>query len=158
MEAEREITMTLNGATHRQKVPVRKLLSEYLRDDLGLTGTHVGCEHGICGACTVIIDGQTTRSCLMLAVQADGANIMTVEGLAKDGELHPIQQAFWQEHGVQCGFCTAGMLLTAYELLSETHAPSEAEIRMALAGNLCRCTGYQNIVRAVAAADRLWER
>lgn len=158
METECEIGVTLNGVTHTRRVPVRTLLSEFIRDDLGLTGTHVGCEHGVCGACTVIIDGQTTRSCLMLAVQADGASITTVEGLAKDGELHPIQQAFWQEHGVQCGFCTSGILLTVYELLKETHGPSEDAIRLALAGNICRCTGYQNIVRAVVVADRLWER
>ena len=158
METEREISVTLNGVTHTQRVQVRKLLSEFIRDDLALTGTHVGCEHGVCGACTVMLDGQTMRSCLMLAVQADGASITTVEGLATNGELHPIQQAFWQEHAVQCGFCTSGMLLTVYELLSESRAPSEEDIRLALAGNICRCTGYQNIVRAVVAADRMWER
>ena len=158
METERTISLTLNGTAYTRRVPVRALLSEFIRDDLGLTGTHVGCEQGVCGACTITFDGQTTRSCLMLAVQADGAEITTVEGLSKEGELHPVQQAFWEEHGVQCGFCTAGILLTVRELLSETHAPSEEAIRLALAGNICRCTGYQNIVKAVIAADRLWER
>ena len=139
-------------------VSVRKLLCEFLRDDLDLTGTHVGCEHGVCGSCTILVDGHTARSCLMMAVQADGAEITTVEGLAQGGRLHPIQEAFWQEHGLQCGFCTSGLLLTVYEFLSETRAPSEQSIREALAGNICRCTGYHNIVKAVAKADRIWER
>ncbi len=158
MDTQRTITLTVNGTEHTRTVPVRKLLADFLREDLGLTGTHLGCEHGVCGACTILLNGQTARSCLLFAVQADGAEIMTVEGLAPNGELHPIQQAFWQEHGLQCGFCTPGFLITTYEFLKERHGPSEEEIRLALSGNLCRCTGYQNIVKAVATADRLWER
>jgi carbon-monoxide dehydrogenase small subunit len=151
----RDIEVKVNGVTYQEAVEPRRLLVDFLRDDLGLTGTHVGCEHGACGACTVLVDGQTVRSCLMLAVQADGAEVTTVEGLARNGQLHPLQEAFWEKHALQCGFCTPGMLLTAYEFL-ETHQPAEPEaIRKALAGNLCRCTGYQNIVSAVqAAAER----
>ena len=158
MENERNIDVTVNGRSHSASVPARRRLSEFIRDDLGLTGTHVGCEHGVCGTCTVQLDGETVRSCLMFAVQADGAEITTVEGLADDGALHPIQEAFWQEHGLQCGFCTTGILMTVHEFLSEHKGPSEEEIRHALSGNLCRCTGYQNIVKAVETADRLWER
>jgi aerobic-type carbon monoxide dehydrogenase small subunit (CoxS/CutS family) len=158
MDTEREINLTVNGTSYSRIVPVRRLLSEFLRDALELTGTHVGCEHGVCGSCTILVDGRTARSCLMMAVQADGTEITTVEGLAKNGKLHPIQEAFWQEHGLQCGFCTSGFLLTVYEFLSETRDPSEQSIREALAGNICRCTGYQNIVKAVAKADRIWER
>ena len=158
MDNERNIEVTVNGRSHSASVPARRRLSEFIRDDLGLTGTHVGCEHGVCGTCTVQLDGETVRSCLMFAVQADGAEIMTVEGLADGGDLHPIQEAFWQEHGLQCGFCTPGILMTVHEFLSETKGPSEDEIRHALSGNLCRCTGYQNIVKAVETADRLWER
>ena len=158
MDTERRIEVTVNGRSHRRRVPVRRPLSEFIRDDLGLTGTHVGCEQGVCGTCTVQLDGQTVRSCLMLAVQADGAEIMTVESLASEGALHPIQEAFRQEHGLQCGFCTAGVLMTVHEFLSEHKGPSQDEIRHALSGNLCRCTGYQNIVKAVETADRLWER
>ena len=158
MDNQRNIDVTVNGRSHSATVPARRRLSEFIRDDLGLTGTHVGCEHGVCGTCTVQLDGETVRSCLMFAVQADGAEIMTVEGLADDGALHPIQEAFWQEHGLQCGFCTPGILMTVHEFLSENKGPSEDEIRHALSGNLCRCTGYQNIVKAVETADRLWER
>ena len=149
MDAERTITLTVNGAAHTRTIPVRRLLSDFIRHDLGLTGTHVGCEHGVCGACTVLLDGETARSCLLFAVQADGADIMTVEGLARGEELHPIQEAFRQEHGLQCGFCTPGFLMTTYELLQDSRGPSAEEIRHALAGNLCRCTGYQGIRRAI---------
>ncbi len=158
MDTERTISLTVNGTRHTRRVPVRRLLSEFIRDDLGLTGTHVGCEHGVCGSCTVALNGQTVRSCLMFAAQVDGAAIDTVEGLAKDGALHPIQEAFWQEHGLQCGFCTPGILLTVKEFLAHKKKPSEDEIRHALSGNLCRCTGYHNLVKAVQTADRLWER
>lgn len=158
MDTERTITVTVNGTSYTRCVPVRQLLSEFIRDGLGLTGTHVGCEHGVCGSCTVVLDGQTVRSCLMLAAQANGAAIKTVEGVARGEALHPIQEAFWQEHGLQCGFCTSGMLLTVEEFLSTKKNPTEDEIRHAISGNLCRCTGYHNIVKAVQAADRLWER
>ena len=147
-----QIRVNVNGQPYDALVEPRRLLSDFLRDDLSLTGTHVGCEHGVCGACTVLLEGETVRSCLMFAVQANGANVMTVEGLAQGDELHPIQQAFWEEHGLQCGFCTPGFLMTTYELLQKTRAPSDAEIRDAIAGNLCRCTGYQTIVRSVRSA------
>ena len=150
---ERTISVSVNGKEYERTVPVRMLLSDFLRGALGLTGTHVGCEHGVCGACTVLVDDQLARSCLMLAIQADGARITTVEGLALvDGGLHPVQQAFWDAHGLQCGFCTSGMLITTVALLRENPRPSDAEIRAALSGNLCRCTGYQNIVKAVRLA------
>jgi aerobic-type carbon monoxide dehydrogenase small subunit (CoxS/CutS family) len=158
MQKECAIKVSVNGTSYERLVPARTLLSEFLRDHLGLTGTHVGCEHGVCGSCTVLVDGKSARSCLTLAVQANGTELTTVEGLAKNGELHPVQQAFWDEHAVQCGFCTSGMLLTVYEFLSETKAPQEGAIRSAIAGNICRCTGYQNIVKAVVVADRMWER
>src|SRR5262249_3566776 len=144
--------MTVNGVVHEGACEPRKLLVDFIREDLRLTGTHVGCEHGICGACTILMDGRTVRACLMFAVQADGAELMTVEGMAKDGELHPIQQAVGDQHGLQCGFCTPGMLITVYEFLQRKEKPSESEIREALAGNLCRCTGYVNIVKAVQQA------
>jgi len=148
------VRLTVNGQRREGRCEPRKLLVDFLREDLGLTGTHVGCEHGICGACTVLLDGQAVRACLMLAVQADGATITTVEGLATDGRLHPLQQAFHEHHALQCGFCTPGMLLAALDFL-ETHPdPTEAEIREALAAVLCRCTGYQGIVEAVQAAVR----
>ena len=147
------IRVTVNGAEHEALVEPRRLLADFLREDLGLTGTHLGCEHGVCGACTVLLEGESVRSCLLFAVQANGRSVMTVEGLASaDGSLHPIQQAFWEQHGLQCGFCTPGFLMTAYELLRANPAPSEDEIRAAISGNLCRCTGYQNIVRSVRAA------
>jgi len=127
-------------------------LADFIREECGLTGTHLGCEHGVCGACTILMDGETVRSCLLFAVQAEGAELMTVEGLAHGDQLHPIQQAYWEHHALQCGFCTPGFLITTLAFLRETPRPSEYEIREALAGNLCRCTGYQNIVKAVAAA------
>jgi carbon-monoxide dehydrogenase small subunit len=149
------ISVTVNGARHDRSVEPRLLLSDFLRQDLGLTGTHVGCEHGVCGACTVLLDGEAVRSCLMLAVQADGHDLMTVEGLAPGGgELHPLQAAFHQAHGLQCGFCTPGLLMTLVPFLREHPAPTEPEIREAISGNLCRCTGYQGIVDAVSLAAR----
>lgn len=152
----RTIRLTVNGVVREGWAEPRKLLVDFLRENLGLTGTHVGCEHGICGACTILLNGEAARSCLMLAVQADGAEIMTVEGLARDGRLHPLQEAFWEHHGLQCGFCTPGMLLTALDLLRANPSPTEEEIRAGLSAVLCRCTGYQGIVRAVqAAAQRL---
>jgi aerobic-type carbon monoxide dehydrogenase small subunit (CoxS/CutS family) len=156
--AEKSIRVTVNGTVHERTVPVRRSLVEFLREDLGLTGTHVGCEHGVCGACTVLMDGEPIRACLMFAVQADGAEFTTVEGLAEGDRLHPIQQAFWDHHGLQCGFCTPGILLTTYDFLRDNRGADEAEIREAVSGNLCRCTGYQGIVRSVQAADETWER
>jgi len=146
------IRLTVNGVTHRLFVEPRRLLADVLREDLGLTGTNLGCEHGTCGSCTVLVDGESVRSCLMFAVQANGHEVMTVEGLAPSGELHPLQQAFWEKQGVQCGFCTPGFLMTAYELLQRNPNPSEEEIRSALSGNICRCTGYQHIIEAVKSA------
>lgn len=146
------IRVKVNGFSHRLAVEPRRLLSDMLREDLGLTGTNIGCEHGACGACTVLVDGQSARSCLMFAVQANGHEIMTVEGLSQNGEMHPLQQGFWEEQGLQCGFCTPGFLMTAYELLQQNPQPSDAEIRNALGGNICRCTGYQHIIDAVRAA------
>ncbi len=152
----REITVRINGAQHTGEVEPRKLLSDFIRDDLGLTGTHVGCEHGVCGACTVLLDGDPVRSCLMFAVQAGGADIDTVEGLAPDADtLHPLQEKFQERHGLQCGFCTPGILLTARALLRENADPGETEIREWLSGNLCRCTGYRNIVTAIREAAEL---
>jgi len=147
------ISLTVNGQTYERQVEPRLLLSDFLRHELGLSGTHVGCEHGVCGACTILFDGQPIRSCLALAVQANGHNLTTVEGLAKSQtELHPIQQAFWEAHGLQCGFCTPGILMTLVPFLEENPSPSEADIREAISGNLCRCTGYQHIVDAVKLA------
>ena len=146
------VTLRVNGEERSAEVDVRRTLADFLRDDLGLTGTHLGCEHGVCGACTVLLDGASIRSCLLLAVQAEGAEVLTVEGLARDAELHPLQQAFWDEHALQCGFCTPGFLLTAVELLRETADPSEEDIRAAIGGNLCRCTGYVNVVAAIRRA------
>ena len=155
----RQTTLTVNGTVHSGKVEPRKLLVDFLREDLGLTGSHVGCEHGICGACTILVNGQSARSCLMLAVQANGAELMTVEGLAEDGKLHPLQTAFREHHGLQCGFCTPGMLMAAYDLLQMNTTPSEGEIRAGLSAVLCRCTGYQGIIEAVqAAAEQLKSR
>lgn len=147
-----EITLKVNGRQYTRVVEPRKLLVDFLREDLELTGTHVGCEHGMCGACTVLMDNRTARACLLFAVQADGAELVTVEGLARDGELTRLQQAFWENHGLQCGFCTPGMLITATELLRENPNPTDEEIREALAGVLCRCTGYYHIVESVKAA------
>jgi aerobic-type carbon monoxide dehydrogenase small subunit (CoxS/CutS family) len=147
--------MTINGREYRGEAESRKLLVDFIRDDLGLTGTHVGCEHGVCGACTVLLDNVPVRSCLMFAVQADGAQLGTVEGLAPNAtELHPLQESFWELHGLQCGFCTPGILLTAEALLKENPDPSEEEIRDWISGNLCRCTGYQNIVAAIQDAAK----
>ena len=146
------IHVTVNGTTYERTVEARMLLSDFIRHELGLTGTHVGCEHGVCGACTVLFDGQPVRSCLMFAVQADGHEIMTVEGLAPEGEMHPLQEAFRETHALQCGFCTPGFLMTLKPFV-ETHPnPSDEEIRMAISGNLCRCTGYQHIIEAVKLA------
>jgi carbon-monoxide dehydrogenase small subunit len=152
MAEPRKIRMTVNGAVCEGSAEPRRLLVDFIREDLGLTGTHIGCEHGICGACTVLFNGEAARSCLMFAVQADGAEIMTVEGLAHGDELHPLQQAFWENHALQCGFCTPGMLMAAYDLLLTNPSPNEQEIREGLSAVLCRCTGYQGIVEAVKAA------
>ena len=146
------ISVTVNGKTYKNDVEPRTLLVHYLRDTLGLTGTHIGCDTSQCGACTVMIDGVSAKSCTVLAVQADGAQITTVEGLAQGSNLHPVQEGFWEKHGLQCGFCTPGMIMSACDLLQRNNNPSEAEIRHALEGNLCRCTGYHNIVRAVQYA------
>jgi carbon-monoxide dehydrogenase small subunit len=147
------VTMTVNGRVYKREVEPRLLLSDFLRHELGLTGTHVGCEHGVCGACTILFDGESARSCLMFAVQADGHSVTTVEGLAKDAnQLHPIQQAFWEAHGLQCGYCTPGILMTLVPFLEKNPNPTESEIRHAISGNLCRCTGYQHIVDAVKIA------
>jgi len=152
MEAH-SISLTVNGQPYSGEVEARLLLSDYLRHELELTGTHVGCEHGVCGACTVLLDGEPARSCLMLAVQADGHEVSTVEGLASSAEdLHPIQEAFREAHGLQCGFCTPGFLMTLVPFLAENPDPTETEIREAISGNLCRCTGYQNIVEAARLA------
>jgi carbon-monoxide dehydrogenase small subunit len=147
-----KVTITVNGATHTDEVEPRTLLVHYVRETLGLTGTNVGCDTSQCGACTVLMDGQAVKSCTVLAAQADGSEITTIEGLAKNGALHPVQQGFWEKHGVQCGFCTPGMIMTAVDLLQRNPNPTEAEIRHGLEGNLCRCTGYQNIVKAVQYA------
>jgi aerobic-type carbon monoxide dehydrogenase small subunit (CoxS/CutS family) len=154
MPEPRAVRVVVNGQTFERTVEPRLLLSDFLRHHLRLTGTHVGCEHGVCGACTVLVEGQPARACLMLAVQADGASITTVEGLATGDALHPIQEAFWDAHGLQCGFCTSGMLITTVALLRDNPRPSDDEIRVALSGNLCRCTGYQNIVAAVRLASQ----
>jgi len=147
-----QITVTVNGTSYTREVEPRLLLVHFLRDVLGLTGTNVGCETSLCGACTVMMDGESVKSCTQLAVQADGSSIMTIEGLAQNGTLHPIQEGFWEEHGLQCGYCTPGMIMAAYDLLQTNANPSDDEIRHALEGNLCRCTGYHNIVKAVKYA------
>ncbi len=152
MTDHRKIALTVNGKTYEREVETRLNLADFLRHELELTGTHIGCEHGVCGACTVLVDGRSVRSCLMLAVQAAGCEIATVEGLGTPDNLHPLQQAFWEHHGLQCGFCTSGMLMTIVEFLRDHPAPSESEVREAISGNLCRCTGYQGIVEATLAA------
>ena len=152
MAAARQVRLTVNGAPYEATVEPRVTLVDFLRGQLGLTGTHVGCEHGVCGACTVLLDGQAVRSCIMLAVQADGATLMTVEGLSQDGQLHPIQEAFIEEHGLQCGFCTPGFLMSVYELLEQNQNPTDDEIKDSLGGELCRCTGYQAILKSVRLA------
>ncbi len=149
MSGRHTITVTVNGRAYTREVAPRLLLADFLREELGLTGTHVGCEHGICGACTVLIDGDSARSCLTLAVQCDGAEVGTIEGLGRVADLGRLQQAFREHHALQCGFCTAGMLITVTDLLAKYPLASEADIREGLSGNLCRCTGYENIVRAV---------
>jgi carbon-monoxide dehydrogenase small subunit len=159
MERSKTIRLTVNGVEYEKEVSVRKHLADFLREDLALRGTHLGCEHGVCGACTVLFDDVSVRSCIIYAVQADGADILTVEGLAPaGGPLHPIQEAFRDHHGLQCGFCTPGFLMPALEFLVDKQNPSEEEIREAISGNLCRCTGYQGIVEAIRAADANWER
>jgi len=151
---EHAITVMVNGEERRGRVEARRTLADFLREDCALTGTHLGCEHGVCGACTVIVDADAVRSCLMFAVQADGADIVTIEGLGgPDGSLSPVQDAFREEHGLQCGFCTPGFVVTVTEFLRENPAPTDAEIREGISGNLCRCTGYQGIVRAVRRAS-----
>ena len=150
-ESSRTITVEVNGVSYEREVEARRLLIHFLRDDLDLTGSHVGCDTGNCGACSVHVNGQLVKSCMMLAVQADGAAVQTVEGLAADGELDPLQQSFSDHHALQCGYCTPGMLMSAKALLAENPRPSEEEIRKALQGNICRCTGYVNIVEAVKA-------
>ncbi len=152
------IAVTVNGKTHRLNVEPRLLLVEMLREELNLTGTHIGCETTYCGACTVLLNGASVKSCTVFAVQADQGEILTVEGLAQNGNLHPIQQAFAEQHGLQCGYCTPGFLLSTYQLLSENPRPDEKEIRKAIAGNTCRCTGYQNIVKAMQAAAQQMQK
>ena len=154
MAAKRDVRLTVNGVAYEANVEPRMTLVDMLRGELGLTGTHVGCAHGVCGACTVLMDGRAVRSCIMLAVQADGADFKTVEGLAQEGELHPIQQAFIEERGLQCGFCTPGFLMTILELLQETPDPTEDEIKDALGGAICRCTGYESILKSVRSAAK----
>ena len=148
------ISINVNGVDHHDEVEPRLLLVHYLRDLLGLTGTHVGCETSICGACTVLLDGQAVKSCTMFAVQANGTNVMTIEGLAANGNLHPMQEGFWEKHGLQCGYCTPGMIIAATQLIDRNPDPSRDEIRHGLEGNLCRCTGYQHIVEAVEYAAK----
>lgn len=146
------ITVTVNGKSYTSDVEPRTLLVHYLREHLNLTGTHIGCDTSQCGACVVLVDGVSVKSCTMLAVQADGANVLTIEGLAQNGRLHPLQEGFWERHGLQCGYCTPGMIMAAYDLLQQNPNPTDEEVRHGLEGNLCRCTGYHNIVRAVQYA------
>lgn len=153
-EMKNEIRVKVNGKEHRDVVEPRMLLVHYIREKLGLTGTHVGCDTTNCGACTIIFNGRSVKSCTMFAVQADGAEILTIEGLAKNDKLHPLQEAFWENHGLQCGFCTPGFIMQAYWLLNENPNPSEEQVRQGISGNLCRCTGYQNIVRAIMEAAK----
>jgi aerobic carbon-monoxide dehydrogenase small subunit len=154
MTAKRTIRLTVNDRVYERAVEVRVTLADFLREELNLTGTHLGCEHGICGACTILMNGEAVRSCLLLAVQADGANLMTVEGLARGEELHPLQRAFHENHALQCGFCTPGLLMTAYAFLREMPHPTEVQVREAISGNICRCTGYASIVQAILQATR----
>jgi carbon-monoxide dehydrogenase small subunit len=153
---KKTVSMTINGAPQSHEVEPRLLLVHYIREQAGLTGTHVGCDTSQCGACTVHLNGMAVKACTLLAVQCEGAQVLTIEGLAKDGKLHPIQEGFWEKHGLQCGFCTPGMIMAAYQILQRHKSPSEAEIRHQLEGNLCRCTGYHNIVRAIQyAAEKM---
>ena len=151
---KKAISISVNGVTYQHEVEPRLLLVHFLRDVLGLTGTHIGCETSLCGACTIFVDGQAIKSCTMFAVQADGADITTIEGLATNGELHPMQQGFWERHGLQCGYCTPGMIMAANQIIDRNASPSREEIRHGLEGNLCRCTGYQHIVAAVEYAAK----
>ena len=151
---KKNVRIVINGAEHRAEVEPRLLLVHFLREVAGLTGTHIGCETSLCGACTVLLDGMAVKSCTVLAVQADGRSVTTIEGLAASENLHPIQEAFWEEHGLQCGYCTPGMILCAHDLLQQNASPTDEEIREGIGGNLCRCTGYQHIVNAVKAASR----
>ncbi|MFQ5549535.1 MAG: (2Fe-2S)-binding protein [Woeseia sp.] len=154
--AKHKIHVTVNGTAHEAEVESRLLLVHLIRDVLRLTGTHIGCDTTHCGACTLLLDGEPVKSCTVLAVQADGCELMTVEGLEQDGQLHPLQEGFWEKHGLQCGYCTPGMMMTAYALLQDNTDPSEDEIRQAISGNLCRCTGYVNIVKSIQyAAEKL---
>ena len=156
---KRPVKMTINGVSYSHEVEPRLLLVHYIREAVGLTGTHIGCDTSQCGACTIIMNGLAVKCCTILAVQADGAEILTIEGLAKDGKLHPIQEGFWEKHGLQCGYCTPGMIMAAYQFLQRTPNPTEAEIRHNLEGNLCRCTGYHNIVKAIQwAAEKMAAR
>jgi carbon-monoxide dehydrogenase small subunit len=157
--AQVALRLKVNGLNHEELVEPRLTLADFLRTDLGLTGTHLGCEHGVCGACTVLLNGEAVRSCLLFAAQAQGHEVTTIEGIAQGGELHPIQEAFWEQHGLQCGFCTPGFILSACNLLQENADPTDEEIQAAISGNLCRCTGYQSIVASVkAAAEKLRPR
>ncbi len=151
---KKAIKVDVNGVSHSHEVEPRLLLVHYLRDVLGLTGTHVGCETSLCGACTILLDGQAVKSCTMFAVQAEGADVKTIEGFAQNGELHPVQEGFWEKHGLQCGYCTPGMIVAAAQLIDRNSKPSREEIRQGLEGNLCRCTGYQHIVDAVEYAAK----
>ena len=152
MSLKQTVTLNVNGRAYQRLVEVRMTLADFLRNELDLTGTHLGCEHGVCGACTILLNGEAVRSCLLLAVQADGADLQTVEGLAQGNQLHPLQKAFQDRHALQCGFCTPGFLMTAYAFLNETPAPTETEVRKAISGNICRCTGYLPIIKAILQA------
>jgi carbon-monoxide dehydrogenase small subunit len=154
MAEKKQIEVKVNGTSYKREVEPRLLLGDFLREDLGLTGTHFGCEHGVCGACTVMLNGTSVRACLMFAIQANGAEIMTVEGIADGDKMHPLQQSFWDNHGLQCGFCTPGMLITALDLIKNFPLANDDEIRLGLSGNLCRCTGYQNIVTSIREAAK----
>ncbi|UUZ59025.1 (2Fe-2S)-binding protein [Nocardioides sp. B-3] len=154
MTDKMSVNVRVNGRQYTSDVEPRKSPADFLRKDIGVTGVHPGCEHGVCGACTILLDGRSVRACCMLAVQADGAEVTTVEGLAQDGELHPLQEAFWKHHGLQCGFCTPGMLMTACEMLADNPCPSREQIRDGISGNMCRCTGYQFIVDAIEDVAR----
>ena len=151
------VSMSINGQEYEGLVEPRKLLVDFIREDAALTGTHIGCEHGVCGACTVLMDGETIRSCLTFAIQAQGKQLWTVEGIAENGNLSPLQNAFWENHGLQCGFCTPGILMTAVELLRDNPSPTDREIREGISGNLCRCTGYKNIVKSIDAAAKKYQ-
>jgi aerobic carbon-monoxide dehydrogenase small subunit len=154
MTAKQTIQLTVNNRVYERTVEVRMTLADFLREELNLTGTHLGCEHGICGACTILLDGEAVRSCLLLAVQTDGAKLMTVEGLAQGEELHPLQRAFHENHALQCGFCTPGFLMSAFAFLQENPSPTEVQVREAISGNICRCTGYTPIIQAILQARR----